>query len=149
MTFSKVSFLVISSFLFLTTISFTQEHEDITTVKTLLFRQQADWNKGAIDDFMNGYWESEKLKFVGANGITYGYEATLKNYHKRYPDRAAMGQLTFGVKSVEKLSRKVIMLVGTWDLDRKSGPIGGYFTLMFKKIKGKWVIISDHTSSRD
>ena len=59
-----------------------------------------------------------------------------------------MGQLTFGVKSIEKLSRKVIMLVGTWDLDRKSGPIGGYFTLMFKKIKGKWVIIADHTSSR-
>lgn len=149
MTVSKFFLLLTSIFFLSTTTSFAQENKDIATVKALLFRQQADWNKGAIDDFMNGYWESDKLKFVGATGITYGYDATLKNYHKRYPNRDAMGQLTFGVKSVEKLSRKVIMLVGTWDLDRKSGPIGGYFTLMFKKIKGKWVIISDHTSSRD
>jgi len=148
MTIPKLFFLVFSAVLLISTPSFAQENKDIKAVKALLFRQQNDWNKGAIDDFMNGYWESDKLKFVGANGITYGYDATLKNYHKRYPNREAMGQLTFGVKSVEKLSRKVIMLVGTWDLDRKSGPIGGYFTLMFKKINRKWVIISDHTSSR-
>ena len=80
--------------------------------------------------------------------MTKGYTATLNNYHKRYPNRDAMGKLTFGIKSVEKLSRKVIMLVGTWDLERKSGPIGGYFTLMWKKIKGKWVVIADHTSAR-
>lgn len=135
--------------LFLLPLSITaQESKDFTTVKSILFRQQADWNKGDIDAFMNGYWESDKLKFVGAAGITYGYSATLKNYHKRYPDRATMGQLTFGVKSMEKLSRKVIMLVGTWDLDRESGPIGGYFTLMWKKIKGEWVVVSDHTSTR-
>lgn len=149
MTFPKFFLLSISIIVLSTTTSFAQENKDIATVKALLFRQQADWNKGAIDDFMNGYWESDKLKFVGATGVTSGYEATLKGYHKRYPNRDAMGQLTFGVKSVEKLSRKVIMLVGTWDLARKSGPIGGYFTLMFKKIKGKWVIIADHTSARD
>ncbi|MFK7980245.1 MAG: DUF4440 domain-containing protein [Saprospiraceae bacterium] len=140
---------IILSILFLLPLSLTaQESKDIATVKSILLRQQNDWNKGDIDAFMNGYWESDNLKFVGATGITYGYEATLKNYHKRYPDRAAMGQLTFGIKSVEKLSRKVIMLIGTWDLDRTSGPIGGYFTLMWQKIKGEWVVISDHTSAR-
>lgn len=136
-------------FIFLQVIPvFGQTSKDIETVKTILLRQQEDWNNGKIDAFMNGYWESENLKFVGANGVTKGYDATLKNYHKRYPDRAAMGKLTFGIKSVEKLSRKVIMLVGTWDLERATGPIGGYFTLMWKKIKGKWVIIADHTSAR-
>lgn len=125
-----------------------QESKDIAIVKSILFRQQNDWNKGDIDAFMNGYWASDNLKFIGANGITYGYTATLKNYHKRYPDRATMGQLTFGIKSVEKLSRKAIMLVGTWDLDRESGAIGGYFTLMWKKVKGEWVVIADHTSTR-
>ncbi len=140
---------IIFLFFFIIPLSITaQESKDFAAVKSILFRQQSDWNKGDIDAFMNGYWESDNLKFVGATGITYGYDATLKNYHKRYPDRAAMGQLTFGIKSVEKLSRKVIMLVGTWDLDRTSGPIGGYFTLMWKKIKGKWVVIADHTSAR-
>lgn len=148
MTFHKFIFLILT-FLFLLPIeSIAQENKDIAAVKAILKRQQNDWNKGAIDDFMNGYWESDQLKFVGANGITYGYTNTLQNYHKRYPDRAAMGKLTFGIKSVEKLSRKVIMLVGTWDLARESGDIGGYFTLMWKKIKGEWLIISDHTSAR-
>ena len=125
-----------------------QESKDIATVKKILFRQQNDWNQGKINNFMDGYWVSDELKFVGANGVTYGYEATLKNYHKRYPDRTAMGKLTFSVVTAEKLSRKVIMLVGTWDLERTIGDIGGHFTLMWKKIKGKWVIIADHTSVR-
>ena len=148
MHIKQFSAIILSIFFLLPCSLMSQESRDIATVKSILLRQQNDWNKGDIDAFMNGYWESDKLKFVGASGVTYGYEATLKNYHKRYPNRETMGQLTFGVKSIEKLSRKVIMLVGTWDLDRKSGPIGGYFTLMFKKIKGKWVIIADHTSSR-
>jgi len=139
------AFFLISLF---PTLLSAQENKDISTVKSILFRQQSDWNKGDIDAFMNGYWESDQLKFVGATGVTYGYEATLKNYYKRYPDRAAMGKLTFGIKSVEKLSRKAIMLVGTWDLDRTSGPIGGHFTLIWKKIKGDWVVIADHTSAR-
>lgn len=122
--------------------------KDIATTQAMLFRQQADWNKGDIEAFMDGYWQSDKLKFIGATGITYGYDATLKNYHKRYPDRTTMGQLTFQVISTEKLSRKVIMLVGKWDLERTIGDIGGVFTLLFKKIKGRWVIISDHTSVR-
>jgi len=149
MTTNKLMALIFTLLFLLPISSIAQENKDIATVKSILIRQQNDWNNGAIDDFMNGYWESDQLKFVGANGITYGYEATRKNYHIRYPDRSAMGQLTFGIKSVEKLSRKVIMLVGTWDLARESGDIGGYFTLMWKKIKGEWVIISDHTSARN
>jgi len=26
------------------------------------------------------------------------------------------------------------------------GDIGGYYTLLWQKIKGKWVIVCDHTS---
>ena len=148
MTYNRFFSLIFIIFISLPLVVFAQENKDIATVKAILFRQQNDWNNGKIDDFMNGYWESDQLKFVGATGVTYGYNATLKNYHKRYPNRAAMGKLNFSVVNVEKLSRKVIMLVGTWDLERTIGDIGGHFTLMWKKIKGKWVIIADHTSAR-
>ena len=33
--------------------------------------------------------------FVGSQGITYGWKATLENYKKGYPDRATMGKLKF------------------------------------------------------
>jgi len=128
--------------------NFAQEHKDIAAVKAVLGRQQDDWNNGNINAFMEGYWESDQLNFVGANGVTYGYEATLTNHHNRYPVRATTGQLSFGIVSVEKLSRKVILLVGTWDLAREIGDIGGHFTLLWKKIKGKWVVVADHTSAR-
>ncbi len=144
----KSFIVIVSLFYIFPSALLAQKNKDITAVESILARQEADWNTGKIDAFMNGYWQSEKLKFIGASGITYGYDATLKNYHKRYPDRAAMGKLKFQVISTEKLSRKVIMLVGKWDLQRTSGDIGGIFTLIFKKIKGQWVVASDHTSVR-
>ena len=125
-----------------------QEDADFATIRTSILKQQADWNRGDIPAFMEVYWKSENLQFIGANGITKGWQQTLDNYKRRYPDRDAMGQLTFGIASMEKLSKKSVFLVGTWDLKRKNDAPGGYFTLIWKKIKGKWVITADHTSAR-
>jgi hypothetical protein len=36
--------------------------------------------------------------------------------------------------------------VGKWHLIRSVGDVGGHYTLLVKRINGKWVIISDHTS---
>jgi ketosteroid isomerase-like protein len=121
---------------------------DIAQVRALLQQQQDAWNRGDIDAFMQAYWKSDQLQFVGGNGITLGWQNTLDNYKKRYPNRSAMGQLTFGVVSVEKLSKKVIFLIGTWNLKRDADQPGGYYNLLWKKIAGRWVIVTDHTSSR-
>jgi ketosteroid isomerase-like protein len=121
---------------------------DIAQVRALLQQQQDAWNRGDIDAFMQAYWKSDQLQFVGGNGITLGWQNTLDNYKKRYPNRSAMGQLTFGVVSVEKLSKKVIFLIGTWNLKRDTDQPGGYYNLVWKKIAGRWVIVTDHTSSR-
>lgn len=125
-----------------------QEDADLTQIRTALMQQQDDWNKGDIPAFMEAYWKSEELQFIGASGVTKGWQQTLDGYHRRYPNRDAMGQLTFGIVSMEKLSKKSVFLVGTWDLKRKSDAPGGYFILIWKKIQGKWVITADHTSAR-
>ena len=119
--------------------------KDIQKVKSILMRQASDWNEGAIEKFMVGYWQSEKLKFIGNNGVTYGYEATLERYKKTYPDTKTMGKLTFDIISVEKLAPKVILMVGKFNLKREIGDASGYFTLTWQKINGEWVIIADHT----
>lgn len=125
-----------------------QEDTDFTQIRAALLQQQADWNRGDIPAFMEVYWKSDQLQFIGANGVTKGWQQTLDNYHRRYPDRDAMGQLTFGIVSMEKLSKKSVFLVGTWDLQRKNDAPGGFFVLIWKKIQGRWVIVADHTSSR-
>ncbi|WP_291727997.1 YybH family protein [Bernardetia sp.] len=109
--------------------------------------QEKAWNKGDLEGFMNSYWESDSLKFIGKNGITYGYNATLDRYKKSYPDTETMGKLSFDILSMEKLGKKHIFVVGKWYLKREAKEdVGGHFTLVWKKINGKWVIVSDHSS---
>lgn len=135
-------------FLILGTSLIAQEDADFAQIRAALMQQEADWNKGDIPAFMEVYWKSDQLQFIGAAGVTKGWQQTLDGYKRRYPDRDAMGQLTFGIVSMEKLSKKSVFLVGTWDLKRKNDAPGGHFILIWKKINGKWVITADHTSAR-
>jgi ketosteroid isomerase-like protein len=130
--------------------SFAQQAptKDMESVKHVLSTQQAAWNDGDIDGFMHGYWKNDSLTFIGKGGITKGWQQTLNNYKKSYPDKATMGQLTFEILSVEEFSPTTIHVIGKWNLKRETpkGDLGGCFTLVFKKIKNQWVIVSDHTS---
>lgn len=124
------------------------ESKDLQQIKNILFQQQEDWNNGDIDAFMQAYWKSEKLQFGGANGLTRGWEQTLANYKIRYPDRAAMGTLQFEIKDITTHSKKVVSLTGSWELKRDNDNPGGHFLLVWRKIKGQWKIVIDHTSSK-
>jgi len=119
---------------------------DEQAIRQLLDTQTAAWNRGDIDSFMNGYWENDSLMFIGKTGVTYGWTNTLNNYKKGYPDKAAMGQLTFTLIQVKKLSKEFYHVTGKWFLKRTIGDVGGHYTLLFRKINRRWVIISDHSS---
>lgn len=139
---------VLTVYLLLTAIiSMAQTRRDTEQIYAIMNRQAGDWNKGNIDAFMKGYWESDSLMFVGKSGVTYGYKATYENYLKRYPDRAAMGTLKFDYINLTFPEPSVAFLVGRFYLTRpEKGDLSGYFTLLWRKIKGKWVIVCDHTS---
>lgn len=122
-----------------------QSKNEIAIRNTLATQTEA-WNRGDVEQFMIGYWESDSLMFIGKSGVTYGYTNTLNNYKKGYPDTAAMGKLTFTLIQVKKLSNKFYHVTGKWFLKRSIGDVGGHYTLLFQKIKGRWVIISDHSS---
>jgi len=117
-----------------------------TAIRNILQEQTAAWNRGDIDNFMNGYWENDSLMFIGKSGVTYGWSNTLNNYKKGYPDTAAMGKLIFTLIQVKKLSKQYYHITGKWFLKRSIGDVGGHYTLLFRKIYGRWVIVSDHSS---
>ena len=119
---------------------------DETMIRQLLDKQTQAWNNGQIEEFMHGYWENDSLMFIGKSGVTYGWSNTLKNYKKNYPDTATMGKLAFTLIQVKKLSKEYYHVTGKWFLKRSIGDIGGHYTLLFRKINGRWVIISDHSS---
>jgi len=123
---------------------FAQNRQAILNV---LETQRLTWNRGDIDGFMQGYWKSDSLTFVGKTAPVYGWQSTLDNYKKRYPGKAAMGQLTFTVIKLQLLDAKNAFMLGGWHLKREKDELGGYFTLWFRKIDGEWKIVCDHTSS--
>ncbi len=125
--------------------SYSQLKEE-KEIRKLLDTQIDAWNRGNIDEFMIGYWNNDSLMFIGKNGVTYGYTNTLKNYKKSYSDTAQMGKLKFDLLQVKKISADAYFVVGKWFLKRSVGDIGGHYTLLFRKIKGKWVIVADHSS---
>lgn len=47
---------------------------------------------------------------------------------------------------LQPLSSNYCYVTGKWHLERTVGNAEGYYTLLFKKIEGQWVIISDHSS---
>ncbi len=120
--------------------------QDRQAIAHVLETQRQAWNRGSIEDFMQGYWQSDSLLFVGKSAPTYGWQNTLNNYKQRYPDKAAMGVLTFRIIKIEVLDAANAFMLGGWQLQRTADQPGGYFTLWFKKIKGEWKIVCDHTS---
>jgi len=117
-------------------------------ISQLLIMQQVAWNKGSIEGFMAPYWNNDSLQFIGKKGIIFGWQNTLDNYKKSYPDSTAMGQLSFEIIKINILSKNDAFVIGKWFLNRNGVKenLGGYFTLLLKKMKDKWIIVSDHSS---
>ncbi len=137
--------LILVFFLLVISRAYGQSNDE-SKIREILDKQTKAWNRGDIDRFMNGYWENDSLMFIGRSGVTYGWTNTLKNYKKSYPDTATMGKLSFTLIQVKKLSKEYYHVTGKWFLKRSIGDIGGHYTLLFRKINGRWVIISDHSS---
>ncbi|NDQ55932.1 MAG: DUF3225 domain-containing protein [Acidipila sp.] len=115
-------------------------------IRALLDAQGAAWNLGDIDGYMAGYWESEKTTFSGASGVSRGWQSIRDRYHLKYPDRATMGTLVFSNVEITELAADAALVLGHWQLERASGPVGGVFSVVLRKFPEGWRIIHDHTS---
>lgn len=120
--------------------------DDVMLIKAVLDEQAAAWNNADIEAYMHGYWNNDSLLFIGSKGPVYGYKPTLERYQKSYPDKQAMGELRFSELTFKKLSKEYYFVTGKWNLQRDKDNPNGYFTLLFRKIKGKWRIVADHSS---
>ncbi len=138
--------LIFNSLLLLFALPALAQKRAVKQIRAIMAEQEQAWNRGELDAFMQGYWPSDSLRFIGSKGLTYGWNQTLSNYKKGYPDRDAMGILKFTVISIEPLSKRSAFVIGKWHLSRKSGDLSGHYTLLWKKIKGKWLIVADHSS---
>ena len=116
-------------------------------IEKVLKTQESAWNRGDIGEFMFGYWRSKYTEFENESGIYQGWDDVLKRYEKAYPNRAAMGQLTFSGLEIHVLSPSSAYVIGKYRLDREKDHPEGVFTLIFRKFDDGWKIVNDHTTA--
>ena len=94
---------------------------DEQAIRAAMDQQAKDWNSGNIEAFMETYLKSDSIMFIGHNGITYGWDSTLAHYKRGYPNKAAMGTLSFELKEFKQLSPEYYFVVGKFILEREIG----------------------------
>lgn len=120
-------------------------------IREVLSDQAEAWNRGDIEGFMEGYARTDSLSFASGGNVRRGWRSTLEAYRRGYPDREAMGTLTFSDLDVRVLSSEWALVLGRWHLERggeMSDP-GGVFTLVLQRRAAGWRVLHDHTSSGD
>lgn len=115
-------------------------------IRKVMDEQALAWNKGDIDSFMKGYWNSPEMTFVSGTKVTKGWQPTLENYKRSYDSKEKMGTLTFSDLEITILGKESAVVLGKWSLQREKDKPNGLFTLTFRKFKEGWRIILDHTS---
>lgn len=131
------------------------QQPQLTTVPQLqldiikvLLAQEAAWNRGDIEGFSQAYKNSPDTLFV-TNIVNRGFEGMVEAYRREYPNRAAMGTLSFSELEAHPLDERFAVVIGRYHLERTKkdgGNSDGVFSLVLEKTEKGWKIIVDHTT---
>jgi hypothetical protein len=135
--------LLLVSLVLLTSFNAITVNDDEVAIRKVMADQQVAWNNYDLEGFMQGYWESEDLKFYGSSGVTSGWNNTLERYKKSYPSKEHTGTLKFVLNEISKINKTSYYVMGEYHLERSVGNADGIFMIIFKKIDGHWKIIAD------
>ncbi|HEY5330869.1 MAG TPA: nuclear transport factor 2 family protein [Acidobacteriaceae bacterium] len=122
---------------------------DEASIRAVLSRQAADWNRGDLDAFAAGYKNSPDILFIGST-VRRGYDGMIASYRKNYPNKSAMGVLTFSNVEVHPLDARFATVIGNFHLERTAaggGNANGFYSLVLEKTTAGWKIVLDHTTS--
>ncbi|GAC1321106.1 MAG: hypothetical protein NVSMB14_16680 [Isosphaeraceae bacterium] len=122
---------------------------DARPIRAVLDHQAADWNRGDLDAFLEGDWNSPKLVFQSGGDRIEGFDNVRERYRKRYlGKKETMGTLAFFELEVEPLGYYSAFARGKFHLTfAGKPPLEGRFTLFLRRFKNEWKIVHDHTSA--
>src|SRR5262249_43378114 len=109
------------------TLLFAQSDE----IRAMLEKSQGAWNRGDLVAFASDYEDSAETTFIGGEVVRGRTRAILERYRRQYPNREAMGALTFSEIEVRPLAAGLVLASGKYDLKRTAaggGDASGRFT---------------------
>src|SRR5262245_54990155 len=84
-------------------------------VRKVLDDQVVAWNKGDVEGYMKGYWQSDDMTFYSGGTVTKGWKPTLERYKKNYTVAGKkMGTLEFADVEVTMLGDDSAVVLGKW-----------------------------------
>ncbi|MCP4377979.1 MAG: nuclear transport factor 2 family protein [bacterium] len=112
-------------------------------ILTVMNQQAKDWTARDFEGFMEGYHNSKDLRFAHPHGITRGWQTVMDRY-KSGPKKSS---LTFSDVDITCISSDAALVFGRFHnhYEDKSY-LTGLYTLLMRKIDGKWKIVHDHSS---
>lgn len=125
----------------------TVPQQQLDVIKVLLAQEEA-WNRGNLEAFAQSYKDSPDTLFI-TNAVNRGFAGLLDAYRRNYPNRAAMGTLTYSGLEVHPLDERFAVVIGRYNLERgkkDGGNAEGIFSLVLEKTDKGWKIIVDHTT---
>ena len=125
----------------------TLSRDELDVIKVLTTQEKA-WNRGDLEAFASGYKDSPDLIFIG-HQVSRGYGQMVLDYRKNYPNREAMGTLSFSEIEPRVLDEHYAIVIGHYRVERSKkagGAAEGIFSLVFEKTEKGWKIIVDHTT---
>jgi ketosteroid isomerase-like protein len=125
----------------------TVPKEELDIIKVLM-AQEAAWNRGDIEAFSQAYKNSPDTLFI-TNAVNRGFEGMVDAYRRDYPNKAAMGTLSFSELEAHPLDEHFAVVIGRYHLERgkkEGGNSDGIFSLVLEKTDKGWKIIVDHTT---
>lgn len=124
-------------------------------IDRLLAEQSRAWSRGDLETFVSAY--ADDVLFLSPTGTTRGRQGVLERYRNRYPDAAAMGELTLEIVDVRYAYGEVgddghrrvagVSVAGRWHLTYPNGAredaSGSTLIVLLPGPDGSWQIVQD------
>ena len=90
-------------------------------VNLVLDDQLSGWNAGNIDQFMDGYVKDSSVRFITDKKAKTSWQEITDSYKKGYPDKEAMGHLTFHRDEIRWVNEAayIAQVIGRWEVIQK------------------------------
>ncbi len=99
----------------------TEYPYSLDDVNLVLDDQLKGWNAGNIDQFMEGYIKDSSVRFITDKKIKTSWQEITDSYKKGYPNKDAMGKLTFHRDEIRWVNRSayIAQVIGRWEVIQK------------------------------
>ena len=117
------------------------------TIRARFEAGSAAWNRGDIEGYLAGYWDSDRTRWASGGTVVRGKKAIAATFRSRFASPQQMGKIKVTDLEIEVLTGTDALAFGhlahiVGDMVRR-----GVFTVHVRKIGGDWFVVSDHFST--